>query len=102
MLVPQHASFATLSATPSSCDASTEVGFHFEPLLVKEVKSALNVVRISSANGFDDISGHMLKISCIGISSVVTNMFNNCLACGLFRTAWKKAERYSRKAINTT
>ena len=77
MLIPQHATFATPSATPSSCDASTEAGFQLKPLSVKGVEGALKVTRITGAVGSDDISGCMLKISCKGISSVVTNILIN-------------------------
>ena len=91
MLIPQHASSATPSATLSSCDASTEVGFQFKPLLVKEVESALNVTHITGAVNSDDISGHILKISCEKISLFVKNIFNTSFPCRLFPTAWKKA-----------
>ena len=87
MLNSQHATSATPSAMPSSCEASTEVVFQSKPLSAKEVKGALGVTRITSAVGSDG----MLKISCKGISSVVTNIFNKSLTCELFPTAWKKA-----------
>ena len=91
MLIPQHATSATPSTKPSSCDASTEAGFQFKFLSVKEVEGALNVTHITGAVGSDDIFGRMLKISCKGISSVVTNIFNKSSTCRLFPNAWKKA-----------
>ena len=75
MLIPQHASSASQSATPSKCDATAEADFLFESLSVKEVENALNVTRVTCAVGSDDISGRMLKISCKGMSSVVTYIF---------------------------
>jgi hypothetical protein len=71
--------------------APAEFDFNFWPASVREVQAALTTVCFTDATGSENISNRMLKLSCKGISSIFTKIFNMSLAAGQSFSVWKNA-----------
>ena len=56
-----------------------------------EVGNAIKSLNISKANGYDNISNKLLKMTVNSISRPIANLFNKSLSNGVFPTIWKKA-----------
>ena len=65
--------------------------FKFSPLLVRDVREAINKVKTSKGYGTDGISSYFLKLALPFIEHSLVLMFNKSLGTASFPDSWKTA-----------